>query len=415
VRSHSVSRGLGFRGRLFAFLLAFALVPSVLLLFGWGAMTRWMFPMVGATAAWDSVAASGQRAITSARERPASPATQRALAEHEARLNEALTRSRQTSSIVRRAGPTVVGLIVVVMVVFGLLAANIAGHLSRNLSRPLQEIVEWTDLIARGAALPTGPPRKGAPEFQLLRHRMQRMSAELLLGRQRALEAERSAALRESARQVAHELKNPLTPIRFAVARLKGKATPEIAEAVEVLEVETARLDAMARSFAQFGRLPEGPAAQVDLGELARYAARATTAPGVSIDVDVAEDAPMIQGHYEALSRALANVVINAVDACDGGGQVTLSVRASMIEGRPAAEVVVSDTGRGIDPEKLPRIFEPYVTTKAGGTGLGLAIVRQTILAHDGLVDASSVPGSGTSIRLVLPANGKAGPSLREG
>jgi signal transduction histidine kinase len=182
---------------------------------------------------------------------------------------------------------------------------------------------------------------------------------------------------------------------------------------VEVLEVETTRLDAMARSFAQFGKLPEGPRAPIDLGELARYAARATTAPNVTIGVDVADDAPMIDGHYDALSRALSNIVINAVDACEDGGEVTVNVRRSEMDGHPAAEIVVSDTGRGIDPEKLPRIFDPYVTTKAGGTGLGLAIVRQTVLAHDGCVDATSVPGSGTSIRMLLPATRSADPSLR--
>jgi signal transduction histidine kinase len=171
----------------------------------------------------------------------------------------------------------------------------------------------------------------------------------------------------------------------------------------------------MARSFAQFGKLPEGPRAPIDLGELVRYAARATTAPGVEIEVDVADDAPMIEGHYDALSRAVANVVINAVDACDGQGQVVLSVKRADLDGRDAAVVTVSDTGRGIEPEKLPHVFEPYVTTKPGGTGLGLAIVRQTVLAHDGRVDASSVPGSGTSIRMVLPAQPKADPSLRSG
>lgn len=369
-------------------------------------------PLVGAAGAWDSLVASGQRAIEGARERPSNPATQRALDEHERRLDQGLTRSRQTSWIMQRGGPLIVGAIVILMLGLALLAANIAGHLSRNLSRPLQELVEWTDLIARGESLPAGPPRKGAPEFQLLRHRMQRMATELRLGRQRAVEAERAAALRESARQVAHEIKNPLTPIRFAVARLKRHATPEIAEAVEVLELETGRLDAMARSFAQFGKLPEGPRAPIDLGELARYAARATTAPHVTIGVDIADDAPMIEGHYDALSRALANVVINAVDACDDDGAVTLRVRGVRHDGQPAAEILVTDTGCGIDPGRLPHIFEPYVTTKTGGTGLGLAIVRQTVLAHNGLVDATSVPGSGTSIRIVLPANEKAVSSL---
>jgi two-component system nitrogen regulation sensor histidine kinase NtrY len=411
VRSHSLLRGLGFRGRLFVFLLAFALVPSILLAIGWAATTRAVLPMIGG-GAWDSVVATGQRAIAGARQRPGSSQTRRALAEHEQRLDYGLRNSRRGALIMRNFRPLVIGGTIVLIVLLGVLATKIAGHLSRALTRPLQELVEWTDLIAKGETLPEGPPKKGAPEFQLLRHRMYRMAAELRLGRQRAVEAERAATLRESARQVAHELKNPLTPIRFAVARLKRHASPEIAEAVEVLELETARLDAMARSFAQFGKLPEGPRAPVDLGELVRYAARATTAPGVDIEVEVAADAPMIEGHYDALSRAVANVVINAVDACEGQGQVLLSVKRADLGGRHAAVVTVSDTGRGIEPEKLPHVFEPYVTTKPGGTGLGLAIVRQTILAHDGHVEATSIPGSGTSITMVLPASPSADPSV---
>jgi signal transduction histidine kinase len=236
------------------------------------------------------------------------------------------------------------------------------------------------------------------------------MASELQLGRSRALEAERASALRESARQVAHELKNPLTPIRFAVARLRAHATPETADAIEVLDTESARLDTMARSFAQFGRLPEGPRAQVDLGELARYAARSSITDGVAIEVDVAPDTPMISGYFDALTRAVSNVVLNAIDACDSNGTVRLHVRPGALNGKAAAEIVIEDTGRGIAPDKLTRVFEPYMTTKPGGTGLGLAIVRQTILAHDGLVDASSVPGRGTSIRIILPAEASSSP-----
>jgi signal transduction histidine kinase len=405
-------KGLGFRGRLFLFLLAFALVPSVLLLVSWNATTRWALPYVGATGAWENVVSSGHRAIDGARRAPTSSATRRALAEHEAALNEGLVKSRQTSFIVRSASTLALVAFPIAVLIFGLLAAQAAGHLSRSLSRPLQELVEWTDLIGRGEALPTGPPRRGAPEFKLLRHRMQRMATELRHGRQRALEAERAAALRESARQVAHELKNPLTPIRFAIARLKTQSNPEIAEAVEVLEVETARLDTMARSFSQFGKLPEGPRAEVDLGELARYAARSSSTPRVSIEVAVDPSTPMIAGHYEALTRALANVVINAVDACQDGGTVRIDVAPSALDDRSAAEIIVHDTGRGIDPAHLPRVFDPYVTTKPGGTGLGLAIVRQTVHAHDGVVEASSVPGKGTSIRMVFPAE-KADPFPR--
>jgi signal transduction histidine kinase len=376
----------------------------VLLLLGWGAVTRWALPLVGASAAWDSVSASGQRAITAARKEVNTAATRRALDAHDAQLREALLRSRQTSFIVRRAGPVAGALIGFAIVLLGLLAARAAGHLSRNLSRPLQELVEWTDLIARGEPPPAGPPRRGAPEFQLLRHRMVRMSAELQAGRRQALEAERASALRESARQVAHELKNPLTPIRFAVARLRGHATAETAEAIEVLETETARLDEMARSFSQFGRLPEGPRAPIDLGELARYAARAGSTPRVTVDVEIAANTPMVDGQYDALTRALSNVVLNAIDACDGSGTVRVLVGPAELDGKAGAEIVVEDTGRGIDAERLPHVFEPYITTKAGGTGLGLAIVRQTVIAHGGQVYASSTAGKGTSIRLLLPA-----------
>jgi two-component system, NtrC family, nitrogen regulation sensor histidine kinase NtrY len=237
----------------------------------------------------------------------------------------------------------------------------------------------------------------------VLRRRMREMAGELELGRARAIEAERASALRESARQVAHELKNPLTPIRFAVERLRREAPPELAETVEVLSTESQRLEQLARSFAQFGRLPEGPRAEVDVGELARYTARATIPPELEAHVEVAPDVPMIHGHHDALARALSNVMLNAVDACKQGGRVDVRVRRAPHNGTDGVEIVVSDTGCGIAPDRISRIWEPYVTSKTGGTGLGLAIARQTVLAHDGVVSASSTIGKGTEIRFVLP------------
>jgi signal transduction histidine kinase len=285
----------------------------------------------------------------------------------------------------------------------GLVASRVAAHLSRNLTRPLSELVGWTAMIGRGEAIPEGPPRKGAPEFVLLRNRMREMATELRLGRVRALEAERATALRDSARQVAHELKNPLTPIRFAVARLRRDAAPELSETVDVLATETQRLEAMARSFAQFGRLPEGPPSDVDLAELARYTAKATVPPHVHLDVQVEEGLPMVRGHHDALARALSNVLINAVDACREGGTIAVRVGRTLTSGVDGVEIAVRDTGCGIPTEQLARIWEPYVTHKAGGTGLGLAIARQTVVAHAGTVDAVSAAGKGTEIRFVLP------------
>lgn len=397
---------LGFRGRLFLILLAFAVIPTILMSLAFTTTGSYLLPFVGATAAWDSVNATGERAIDVARTKPLTPPERQVIDAHEANLRESVTMSRRADFVFRRLAQRLAFATIAAVLLIGFVGSRVAGHLSRSLSRPLQELVGWTESIGRGEPLPDTPPRRGAPEFQVLRKRMREMAGELELGRARALEAERAAALRESARQVAHELKNPLTPIRFAVDRLRRDVPPELAETVEVLAIESQRLENMARSFAQFGRLPEGPRAQIDLGELARYTARSTIPPETEVTVDVADDVPMIDGHHDALARALSNVMLNAVDACRGGGHVGVRVRKVDAAGRDAVEIAVSDSGCGIPKEKLARIWDPYVTSKPGGTGLGLAIARQTVLAHDGSVDAQSTPGSGTEIRFVLPVTG---------
>jgi signal transduction histidine kinase len=327
----------------------------------------------------------------------------RALDAHERVLRSSVVNSRQADFVFRQGAKMLAVMTLLAVLVLGVVASRVAGHLSRNLSRPLRELVGWTERIGRSEPLPTTPPRRGAPEFEVLRRSMREMAGELEIGRARAVEAERSAALRESARQVAHELKNPLTPIRFAVERLRREASPELAETVEVLATESQRLEELARSFAQFGRLPEGPRAEVDVGELARYTARATIPPNVDVHVDVADDVPMISAHHDALARALSNVMLNAVDACKDGGAVGVRVRRTAHAGHDAVEIAVADTGCGISPERLSRIWDPYVTSKPGGTGLGLAIARQAVLAHHGTVSAESRLGGGTEIRFVLP------------
>jgi signal transduction histidine kinase len=398
----------GFRGRLFFFLLSFALVPAVLLTLAWGATIQWALPLVGATAALESIAESGEKAIAAARSAPLEPSGALALEAHRRALNESALRARQLNFVTERAPAVALVAAITVVLVFGLVASRVADHLSRNLGRPLRELVTWAERIGRGEPLPDGPPRKGAPEFEVLRRQMRTMARELELGRARALEAERAAAFRETARQVAHELKNPLTPIRFAVERLRRSAPDDLRESVEVLAVESERLERIARAFAQFGRLPEGPRAAVDVGELVRYTARATVPADMPLTVDVADDVPMVSGHLDALARAVSNVLINAVEACqpDGGlGRVSVRVGPTTHRGRSAVEVSVADSGCGIPLDRISRIWDPYVTSKPGGTGLGLAIVRQTIAAHNGEVAAESVPGKGTTVRLILPTD----------
>jgi signal transduction histidine kinase len=396
---------IGFGGRLFVILLLFALIPSIVLTIAWGATSWWALPLVGTPATWDSVATTGARAVAIAQGQQLTPAESLALVRHEQALNVSLTNSKRAGWIYQRAA---VVFAVGALVSFALLlviSSRVAGHLSLSLSRPIQELVGWTEQISRAEPLPDADlnPRRGAPEFDVLRERMRYMSAEIDQGRRSALEAERLSALRESARQVAHELKNPLTPIKFAVDRLRRDAPPALRETVEVLSVEATRLEEMARSFAQFGRLPEGPSAPLDLGEMARYTARSSVPPGIPLEVTVANDVPLIEGHHEALARALSNVMLNAVEACKEGGSIAVDVSRVARNGGSAVALAVRDTGCGIPANRLAKIWEPYVTYKAGGTGLGLAIARQTVLAHDGEVTAESEPGRGTVIRFILP------------
>ena len=397
---------LSFRTRLFLYLFLFAVLPASGLMLAGTAVVGRALPLLSGSGAWDRVAESGRRAIGSMRGADLTAAQGAALAAHEQELTASLTQARRYRYLAAQAVPVLVLFAALGLVLLFLFASRVAGHLSRQLSRPLDEVVGWTELITRGQPLPVGPPRRGAPEFAVLRKRMRRMARELEMARARELEAERLRAFRETARRVAHELKNPLTPIRFAIARLRREVAPQLREVVDVLETESTRLEAMARSFAQFGRLPEGPAAEIDLGELARYAARATVPDRTPLTVSVEEGLPMVRGHHDALARALSNVLINAVDACREGGAIELMVARTIFQESDAVELRVRDTGCGVEPAQLARIWEPYVTYKPGGTGLGLAIARQTVLAHAGAVGAASEPGQGTEIRFVLPVNG---------
>jgi signal transduction histidine kinase len=404
----------GFRTRLFLVLTLFATLPSIALTLVWTGTFARAVPLVSGSAAWERAAATGGKAIAAAQQGPLSSADRAALRAHEVELQESLTQARRFGFIAQRAVPIIAVIAIVTLGVLIVVSSRVAGHLSRQLSRPIDELVGWTDRLGRGEELPEGQPRKGAPEFAVLRSRMRAVARELRDARAREIEAERLRAFRESARQVAHELKNPLTPIRFAVARLRRDAPESVADAVDVLDVETKRLEEMARSFSQFGRLPEGPPADVDVAELVRYTTRVSVPPDVEADVRVEGDVPMVRGHHDALARALSNVLLNAVDACRSGRtdapdrtpRIGVTVGRDRHNGDDAIVISVRDSGCGIPPERLARIWEPYVTHKPGGTGLGLAITRQTVLAHNGTVHATSTVGDGTEIRFTLPIAG---------
>ena len=400
-----VMKQLRFRTRLIVILSLFAIVPAALLTLFWSGTVSSALPLVSGRAAWESVAVSGQRTIAAVRTAPLTKAQRALVDEHERELASSLEQARRYSFLAGRSARLVAAIGVFALIVFGVAASRVAGHLSRQLSRPLDELVVWTSLIGRAEPLPppTQQPAKGAPEFATLRRRMRDMAAALDEGRRRAAETERLRAYRESARRVAHELKNPLTPIRFAVDRLRRQVSDDLLDTVDVLATETQRLERIAKSFSEFGRLPEGPSAEIDVREMVLHSAVSSLPPGMILVTNLDTTLPPIVGHHDALSGALSNVVLNAVDACNGNGTITVDAHVVGNGAGKSIEIAVSDDGAGIAPEELARIWEPYVTHKPGGTGLGLAIARQAVLAHDGTVEATSTLGKGTRIRFVLP------------
>lgn len=400
---------LRFRTRLIAILSLFAIVPALVLTLMWTGTLSSAVPFISGKAAWERTAASGQAAIAELRKGALTPDERAALASHERELRTSVEQSQRYSFLASRTIRIVLLAGFVALVFLSIVVSRVAGHLSRQLSRPIDELVHWTELIERGEKIPdtaTAAPKRGAPEFETLRSKMRGMAIALEAGRQRAVEAERLRTFRESARTVAHELKNPLTPIRFALDRLRRDVPPELLESIDVLETEARRLERMARSFSEFGRLPEGTQSSIDVGEMARYAASSSIPDKIQLDLDIPAGIPAITGHHDSLSAALSNLLLNAVDACDGQGRIGVSVKESKLGGHRAVAISVRDNGCGIPQNEIERIWEPYVTHKSGGTGLGLPIARQTILAHGGTIETKSTVGKGTEIILTLPILG---------
>jgi two-component system nitrogen regulation sensor histidine kinase NtrY len=390
-----------FERRLRRALLVFSIVPTLLLLGVGTYVVSRAFTLSDSIEAWDRVARSGGDLIERA-EKSGDPELARAARAHRDELGPSVMQARRWEYILDRGIWAVVVAAVLAGTALAVLAQRASRRMGRRLSRPLEELAGWARMVARGEPLPPPQPNEAEKsEFGVLRVAFRSMQDELDAGRARELEQERMRTWIGMARRVAHELKNPLTPMKLAVRTLQRGAPADepSQEALEVIAAESARLEELARAFAQFGRLPEGPPAEVDLREMLEYLLRTHLPPEVQPRLRVPLQLPSVHGHPDALSRAFANLLLNAADAVSGGGSVEVIARAA----NGHVEVRVLDSGPGIEPEILERIWEPDFTTKSRGTGLGLALVRQTVQAHGGQVVARNRPEGGAEFRVILP------------
>lgn len=226
------------------------------------------------------------------------------------------------------------------------------------------------------------------------------------------VQAEKLRAWKDLARTVAHEIKNPLTPIKLSAQQLlTAKDTgPEALDsqfgiAISNIIKNADRLDTLAREFSRFGRLPEPKMEPLDandvLGEaLAAYRDTARHA-GVELLAQFSKKLPKISGDHEGLLRMAANLISNAIDAMPGGGKLSVS---TSIRDDGMVQLGFADKGTGIAEEVRDRLFLPYVTSKPGGTGLGLVVVKEVVNQHDGEISVDSQPDRGTTITIALPA-----------
>jgi nitrogen fixation/metabolism regulation signal transduction histidine kinase len=278
----------------------------------------------------------------------------------------------------------------------------------------LVELAREAGAVAHGEPKPVAV--RGALEIRAFADAFNRAIADLTALRKRLAATERIAARREIARRVAHEIKNPLAPIRAAVEtlrRLRARQDPAFDEyfdeATRTVLDEVQRITRIVSEFTEFARLPAPNPAPLDVVDTLRAQATLHGSSGTAI-VFTSGPCPPLNADRDQLVQLFSNLIQNAQYAAESRqardgrpAQVTVDVRAASAD---KLRIVVSDNGPGLAPEMRARLFEPYATNKPGGTGLGLAIAQRIVLEHGGEIAYSDSPGGGATFSVELPVSG---------
>ncbi len=217
------------------------------------------------------------------------------------------------------------------------------------------------------------------------------------------VQAQKLAAWNEAARRIAHEIKNPLTPIQLSAERIAkkfGTMDPAIEEGCRIIVTEVSQLSRMVDEFSRFARMPAVHLRHAQLAEILQQAAALyrDVKPNVSVSVEVADDIELLMDP-EQIRRAVGNLLKNAVEATESG---VIRVTARRAPHRVVIEV--ADPGRGVPDSDKEKLFLPYFSTKRRGTGLGLAIVHRIVRDHDGQISVHDNHPRGTRFEIELPA-----------
>ncbi|MBN1606705.1 MAG: HAMP domain-containing protein [Polyangiaceae bacterium] len=313
-------------------------------------------------------------------------------------------------------------------------AAGVAVVFAQSVSSRIVELAAATRRVGEGD-LSISVPERGRDEITELARAFNRMVQEVQASRARIEYLQRIGAWQEMARRLAHEIKNPLTPIQLAVQELHSRYHGDdpgfrrlVDSTLEIVEDEVHTLRRLVSEFSDFARLPRAELAPADLavflreqcdriqhtGEGAesgleqRGLARSDRAAFELTASLTVESAP-VNMDGEMLRRVLLNLIQNATEASRDSQRVSAKVQVHLHRDGDYWVVDVDDDGPGVDSALREKIFDPYVTTKHSGTGLGLAIVKKAVVEHGGSIEAGVSPLGGARFRIRLPAL-RAGP-----
>jgi signal transduction histidine kinase len=294
-------------------------------------------------------------------------------------------------------------------VAFLLFAAALAHSMSRRISGPIRDLILATRRVAAGD-LEARVSSNARDELRELVESFNHMAGDLERQRRDLERSNRLAAWAEMARQVAHEVKNPLTPIQLSAEHLRrvfGDPTVDfpatLATCTDTILKQVGTLRRLVTEFSAFARPPAPILVAEDLGPIVRAAVEPYL-PGlpkaVRLGLEIETDLPLACVDRRLFERAVLNLLENALQAVGDRGKIAVRLRA----GAGRVELEVEDSGPGLEPEVRSRIFQPFFSTKTSGSGLGLALVKKIAEDHGGGVTLESPPDGPTRARLWLPA-----------
>ena len=302
-----------------------------------------------------------------------------------------------------------------------LVTTCLTGLVVWRFTRPIKSLSNAARRIAAGDFSYRVPEKKRQDEMGELTELFNEMTVKL--ARTRELEAqlynaEKAIVVSRLASAIAHEIRNPLNYINLTLDHLRVTFPPEDPQKQEKFEslttqlkAEVARINDRITEFLNYSRPPKLNPEPLDLEALARDALRIfevqTSETGVKATVTAKGTVPAVIADPDSLHSALTNLMINGLQAMDGNGGA-LEIRLSSEDEGRRARIDVTDTGRGIAPDDISKVFEPYYSTKETGTGLGLAIVKKAVDDHQGTIAVRSKVGEGTTFTITLPTSGPA-------